>query len=114
MKKHRLISIILVIQMVLTMCGVMTVNASPTPELFAYRIMTRSTVLKADTPIAYVFNERTDVSYYMPYFVGTTVEDAYGTVTFDEDKASEGYKVAVFVWESTENLVPVSQKYSTK
>ena len=45
---------------------------------------------------------------------GTTVEDAYGTVTIDADKAGDGYEAAVFVWESTDNLVPVSVKRSTK
>lgn len=57
--------------MVLMLVQVTPVNAEPTPELFAYRIMSRSTVLKADTPIAYAFNERVDISDNMPYFEGT-------------------------------------------
>lgn len=72
MKKSRFISLVLILQILMELLQIMPVGAAPTPELFAYRIMCRSTVLRVDDPIAYVFNERTDVSDIMPYYEGST------------------------------------------
>ncbi len=70
MKKVRLISVILIIQIIMGVLQFPIVSAAPTPELFAYRIMSRSTVLCIDNPIAYAFNERRDISDTTPYLEG--------------------------------------------
>ena len=72
MKKIRILSIILVMAILMGILEGTAFGAAPTPELFAYRILSRSTVLKAENPVAYAFNERKDLSENMPYFEGDT------------------------------------------
>ena len=45
---------------------------------------------------------------------GETKKEVSGTVTIEADKAGSDYRAAVYVWESTNSMIPASVKITTK
>ncbi|MBQ4517054.1 MAG: Ig-like domain-containing protein [Clostridia bacterium] len=101
MKKGRFVALLLIVQILMGLMYVPAFAATATPEFFAYRILSRSTVLQADNAIAYAFNERADLSATKPYFEGDTamVPVRFLAESFNTEYSWESAKGGTFVVE---------------